>query len=84
VSGLTVAIVVAGIGLSVVVGIGRGLDATSIVMLFLIVAVGAIAIGVARKSRSGAVSPGRCERCGGLISASAPYCKHCGAPCSLA
>jgi hypothetical protein len=80
VAGLTVTIVVAGIVLSIVVGIGRGLDVTAIVMLIPIVAVGALAIGVARRSRSGAVAPGRCERCGGLISASAPYCKHCGAP----
>lgn len=75
----TVAIVLAGIGLSLVVGIGRGLDATALLMFLLIVAVGALAIAVARRSRSGAVGPGRCEQCGGLISPSAPYCKHCGA-----
>lgn len=48
-------------------------------LLFLIVATGALAIAIARRSDRGLASPARCAECGGLISPNAPYCKHCGA-----
>jgi hypothetical protein len=72
-------VIVAGIVLTFLVGLDRGFDATSALIFLLIVAVGALGIAVARRSRSGDVAPTRCRHCGGLMSPSAPYCKHCGA-----
>jgi hypothetical protein len=76
---ITVAIVVVGVALVAAVGIVGGFDGTSLIYFALIVALGAMAITVARKSRTGAVGPRRCVRCEGLISPNEPYCKHCGA-----
>lgn len=73
-------IVAAGVSLALVVGAGRGFDALSLTILVGIVALGALAIAVARRAGTGIVGPGRCEGCGGLISPNAPVCKHCGAP----
>jgi hypothetical protein len=75
---VTTTLVAIGIGLSVFWGLARGFDAVSIWLVALIVLAGALAIAVARKSSSGAVMPETCSSCGGLVSASAPYCKHCG------
>jgi hypothetical protein len=75
-----IAIVVAGIALSVAVGVAGGMTLTSGVMLGAIVGMGALVIAVARKARTGGVGPASCDECGGLISANAPVCKHCGAP----
>jgi hypothetical protein len=61
------------------VGIVAGLDAYAAVILGLILAFGAVALGVARRSRSGAIGPARCPGCDGVVSPNAPYCKHCGA-----
>jgi hypothetical protein len=77
--GFTIAVVVAGIVLASLVGLDRGFDATSAVIILLIVAVGVLGIAVARRSRTGEVAPARCSECGGLNSPNAPYCKHCGA-----
>ncbi len=75
---VTTVIVAVGIALSVFWGMARGFDPVSISLVALIAAAGALAVAVARKSSSGAVMPDRCASCGGLISANAPYCKHCG------
>ena len=76
---LTFAIVVVGLALAGAVGLAGGLDAISLALLGGIVAPGTLAIAAARKSRTGSVGPRRCPECGGLISHTAPYCKHCGA-----
>lgn len=78
-SAATVGIVVAGflaVGLAAVAG---GVDATALILIALIVALGTLAVAVARRARSGTVEPATCPACGGLNSASAPHCKHCGA-----
>ena len=77
---VTAAIVVIGIALSLSVGVTRGIDAVSLALLALLVAVGALAVAVARKSSTGEAGPASCRSCGGLISHSSPYCKHCGRP----
>lgn len=70
--------VVTGVILSVMIGLKRGgFTAASLLLLGLVVGFGALAIIVARKSRSGLVEPRACPHCGGLISPNAPYCKHC-------
>ena len=74
-----VAIVAAGIAVAVAAGVAGGFDVVSIVILILIVAMGALAIAVARRSAAG-VRPAFCAVCDGVISPHAPYCKHCGAP----
>ena len=61
------------------VGLVAGLDAYAAVILGLIVAFGALALAIARRSRSGAIGPARCPSCDGVVSSNAPYCKHCGA-----
>ena len=68
-----------GIVAAAVFGYAVGLDATAISIFVSLVAVGALAIAVARKSDTGGTAPARCDSCGGLISPNAPYCKHCGA-----
>lgn len=75
----TVAIVVLGLALSVILAVATGLDVTGAVILGLLIGAGALAIAVARKSGSGAVNPAECPDCRGLVSPNAPYCKHCGA-----
>ena len=72
-------VVVAGLLFAVVVGAGRGLDGTAIVVLAATVAVGALAVAAARRASRGVVSPDRCPACRGLNSASAGNCSHCGA-----
>ncbi|MDQ3751737.1 MAG: hypothetical protein M3333_02445 [Actinomycetota bacterium] len=79
-TGWVTGIVAAGVGLAVMVGVNRGFDAVSLTILLGIVALGALAIAVARRATSGDVGPGRCASCGGLISPNAPICKHCGTP----
>jgi hypothetical protein len=75
----TIAIVVVGIALAGAVGIGGGFDATSLILFGLIVVLGALSIAVARKTRTEGVRPRPCISCGGLISATAQTCMHCGA-----
>lgn len=71
-------IVAAGIALALVLGVSKGFDATSLTILALIVAVGAVSIAVADRSERGTVAPARCDACGGVLSPNAPFCKHCG------
>lgn len=70
-----------GLAIAFVVSIGlvAGLDAYAAVILGFILAFGWLAVAVARRSRGGAIAPARCRDCGGVMSANAPYCKHCGA-----
>lgn len=77
---VAVAIVVAGIALSTAIGAAAGFGLVSVILLGVIVACGALVIAIVTKSRTGAVGPAACSRCGGLISPNAPFCKHCGAP----
>ncbi len=77
-SALAVAIVVTGIGVSIALAVAGGLDVTGAVILALVIAVGGLAIAVARRSAAGTVGPATCSSCGGVVSPNAPYCKHCG------
>ena len=79
-SAMAVAIVVAGVALTTAIGAGAGFGVVTLILLAPIVAFGVLVIAIARKSKTGAVSPATCPRCGGLISPNAPFCKHCGAP----
>ncbi|HWC15150.1 MAG TPA: hypothetical protein VG929_11260 [Actinomycetota bacterium] len=71
-------IVIAGLAMALVLGYRVGFDATALVILVILVAVGAVAVVVARRSETGAAGPVTCRSCGGLLSPNAPYCKHCG------
>ena len=73
-------VVLLGFAAVAALAVANGLDAAGVVILGIVVAVGVVALAASRKIRSGAVTPGRCESCGGLVSPHAPYCKHCGAP----
>ena len=77
----TVTVIVAvGLALALALGLAAGFDATGLVLFALLVLFGALSILAARKMGSGAAQPARCTRCGGLVSTTAPYCKHCGQP----
>lgn len=76
---VTVFVLIATI-LAAAVGVVVGLGTGTTLLLALIVLLGILAVAVARKADRGSVAPARCTECGGLISAHAPYCKHCGAP----
>ncbi|MDQ4095368.1 MAG: hypothetical protein M3174_04080 [Actinomycetota bacterium] len=71
-------LVVLGVAVALALGLAAGFDSTAVIIFAFVVLFGALAIAAARKARSGAVSPGRCPECGGLVSPNAPYCKHCG------
>ena len=73
------ALVAASVVVVVAAAVTAGIDRYSAVMLALIVAVGALAVVVARKFAAGSVRPVVCPDCGGMLSPHAPYCKHCGA-----
>ena len=79
-AGWVIGIVAAGVGLAGLVGASRGFDAVSVALLAGIIALGWLAIAVARRAGTGAVGPGHCDHCGGLISPNAPVCKHCDTP----
>lgn len=70
----------AGVAAALYLGIRHGFDATAIVILLVIVAVGLLGVVVAARFETGGAQPARCAECGGVISPHAPYCKHCGAP----
>lgn len=73
-------LVVLGLTVALALGIATGFDTTGVVLFALLALFGVLAIAVTRRSGGGAVSPGICEHCGGLLSPNAPYCKHCGEP----
>jgi hypothetical protein len=77
---VAIAIVVSGIALSTAIGAATGFGVITLILLGIIVAFGALVIAIVMKSKTGTVGPASCDRCGGLISPSAPLCKHCGAP----
>lgn len=56
-----------------------GLDGYAAVLFALIVGVGTLSIALVRRMNKGSVAPSTCPECGGVLSAFAPYCKHCGA-----
>jgi len=72
-------LVLVAIAFVVSVGLAAGLDVYATVILGLILGFGALALAIARRSSSGAMGPGRCRECDGLVSTNTPYCKHCGA-----
>ena len=76
---LVVGVVAAGVALAVALGVAAGFDLLALVLLALIAVFGVLGVVVARRAQTGMVVPGRCSECGGLVSPSAPYCKHCGA-----
>ena len=78
-TGAVVALVVLGVAVVLALGLAVGFDSTALIIFAFVVVFGALAIAAARKARSGAVAPGGCPECGGLVSPNAPYCKHCGA-----
>jgi hypothetical protein len=78
-SAAVTALVLVAVAFVVSVGIVAGLDAYAAVILGLILAFGAVALAVARRTRSGVIGPARCPGCDGVVSPNAPYCKHCGA-----
>ena len=55
-------------------------DVAGYALLGLVLASGALAAAALRRTNSGDVAPLSCRSCGGLNSAQAPYCKHCGVP----
>lgn len=71
-------IVLAGLVMALLLGYRIGFDVTAVIILTILVAVGAAAIVVARRSEMGGPGPVTCAACGGLVSPNAPYCKHCG------
>ena len=73
-----IALVVVGIAFVLAVST-QVADAATLTIAGFVIATGALAIAVVRRSRSGTVAPATCRECGGLISPNAPYCKHCGA-----
>ena len=74
----TVVIVVAGVATTAALGLVAGFDAGVTLIFGLVVALGVLSVAVARKAGSGAITPARCPSCGGVVSANAPFCKHCG------
>jgi hypothetical protein len=80
VTAAVVVLVSAGLALALAYGLARGFDALSVVLLISLSGLGALGITVARRARAGTVMPHACVECGGVVSPSAPYCKHCGAP----
>ena len=75
----TIAIVLVGLALALVLGLARGFDGRSASILAAMAVVGGLAIAVAHRSDGRGVGPTGCTECGGVISPNAPYCKHCGA-----
>lgn len=78
--GFVIGIVVAASAAVIALSIGEGVDAMGALILVLIALTGVVSIALVRKAARGSVAPAQCRRCGGLVSADAPYCKHCGAP----
>lgn len=73
------AFVAAAVLFAIALGVAGGLDAQGMTILFLVIAMGVLAVVVARRAEGGFVDPATCTNCGGLVSPNAPYCKHCGA-----
>lgn len=76
----TIGVVAVGLTLALALGIDQGFDPTSVAILILIALVGALAVAAVNRSSAGVTAPAVCACCAGVISANAPYCKHCGAP----
>ncbi|HVF52485.1 MAG TPA: zinc ribbon domain-containing protein [Actinomycetota bacterium] len=74
---LVIVVVTAGLAFALALGIARGFDARSLVVLLLVSATGLLAVAAA--GRVGVTGPATCPECGQTISPHAPYCKHCGA-----
>ena len=74
----TAVVLVLGIAFVAILAASFGrLDPGGIVILIAIVAIAAL--GFAALRRTASISPERCGECDGVVSAHAPYCKHCGA-----
>jgi uncharacterized protein YacL len=76
-SGAVVALVVSAIVLMLVAGLSFGFDPLAVAIFGLVVALGALAVAVARKKDE--IAPTFCRECHRVMSPNAPYCKHCGA-----
>lgn len=76
---LAAAIFVAGVGFAgFVTAAGGNYGIVEVAVLSVIV--GFAVLGLAALARSGAARPAVCDACGGVVSPSAPSCKHCGSP----
>jgi hypothetical protein len=79
----TIAIVAVALVCLVMVGLAAsgGLkDVAGYALLGLVLMFGALAVAALNRTNAGEVGPLSCSSCGGLNSAQAPYCKHCGVP----
>jgi hypothetical protein len=79
----TVAIVAVAVICVVMVALAalQGLaDVTGYTLLGLVLLSGALVVAALRRTHHQDVAPLPCGSCGGLNSAQAPYCKHCGVP----
>jgi hypothetical protein len=77
----TIAIVALALACLMMVGLAasEGLqDVAGYALLGLVLAFGALAVAAFIRANAGDVAPLSCRSCGGLNSAQAPYCKHCG------
>ncbi|MEA2509091.1 MAG: hypothetical protein QOG21_1173 [Actinomycetota bacterium] len=72
---IVIALAVAGL-----FGVAAGLDPMAVILFAVIAAFGVLSIAIARRMKTGTIGPVACTQCGGVISAGAPYCKHCNAP----
>lgn len=73
------AVFVAGVAFAgMVAAAGGQYGAVEVVVLTFIAALALI--GLKMLFRSKEVEPATCPSCGGTVSPSAPYCKHCNAP----
>jgi hypothetical protein len=74
------AFIVVALAIAAIFGVAAGLDPVAVILFAVIAAFGVLSIAIARRMRTGAIGPVVCSECGGVISAGAPYCKHCNAP----
>lgn len=73
-----VAVVLGGSIVALILGLAAGMDGLAILLFGFVLGAGMLVIAAVNRMSSGAITPGHCAECGGLISSNAPYCKHCG------
>ncbi len=76
---LVVVLVLSGTAASLIAGLRAGVDLPAALILAGIASFAAVSIALVRRTKRGAARPRLCQECEGLVSYSAPYCKHCGA-----
>jgi hypothetical protein len=73
------AFILVAVAVAAIFGVAAGLDPVALILLAVICAFGLLSIAITHRMRTGAIGPVSCAECGGAISPSAPYCKHCNA-----